>query len=838
MTLSQNVNELATRIATEINSVRDELASAPGIPGPQGETGPAGIPGPKGDKGDAGNDGAPGAPGAPGNDGAPGATGPAPFTIVGEYNNGADYGYGAAVYYQGGTYVRTGNPLNPGYPPTPGAVNGSWTPIADKGEAGAPGNDGAQGLKGDTGSAGAQGAPGAQGPKGDTGATGAAGPGYPAQVSNAGKLLGTNGTTPSWTSTIASPNFENGIKPSIGITLGSGTRGFSIYDGNSLSTEVSAQNIYFKGIQKAGNVWIGAKFDWGGFYPHSSTDGITWNNLGFAGNGNPFTNYSNNKVAYNGNCFIVVGGNYGGTAGIFKITNITDYAQITNPPTFSSLNWIADTTVTSYNGFFLVPDYTGSSLFYSTDGDNWNTATLPTAAQWTSTIYGAGKYVVVARDSQTAAYATIPSGPWTSITMPDNGYQSLIHDGSKFIAMGAGTLATSTDGVTWTSHSFTEYGTWNMAYSTGSYVATNIDSYVNYILTSTDGITWTQYFTPDAAYGHRSIGLVTTQPASGTLSIIGNSGASGQSLISTGAGIKWGSPASATPTVAGTVEGQVDTLNTALGKNALDTSILQNTNNIGVGQGALRYCTTGGGNVIASHAGTYITTGSGNVGVGDGTLYGMQTGNNNTAIGNYAASGASGSDCTAVGYYAGNRGGTGNSSFGAMAGMYTEGTNNTFLGTNAGKVPNTYYGFTNQNVTVIGANAFQSSKDVSNEITLGSSAVTTIRAAVTSITSLSDERDKTAIEPLTVGLDFVNELKPVQFEWNMRDGGKVGQLDAGFIAQDLVDAEDATGLADYLQLTMRENPEKLEATQGRLIPVLVKAIQELSAEVKALKEGN
>jgi hypothetical protein len=88
-----------------------------------------------------------------------------------------------------------------------------------------------------------------------------------------------------------------------------------------------------------------------------------------------------------------------------------------------------------------------------------------------------------------------------------------------------------------------------------------------------------------------------------------------------------------------------------------------------------------------------------------------------------------------------------------------------------------------------------------------------------------------------VGLDFVNELKPVQFEWNMRDGGKVGQLDAGFIAQDLVAAEDATGLADYLQLTMRENPEKLEATQGRLIPILVKAIQELSAEVKALKEG-
>lgn len=66
-----------------------------------------------------------------GQDGAPGTT---PFTILGEYNNGADYTYGDAVYYSGGTYVRTGNPNNPGYPPTPGSINESWTPIADKGD--------------------------------------------------------------------------------------------------------------------------------------------------------------------------------------------------------------------------------------------------------------------------------------------------------------------------------------------------------------------------------------------------------------------------------------------------------------------------------------------------------------------------------------------------------------------------------------------------------------------------------------------------------------------------------------------------------------------------------
>lgn len=76
--------------------------------------------------------------GTNGADGADGADGSTPFILIGPYDNGASYTLGVAVYYNGGTYVRTGNPLNPGYPPTLGAVNESWTPIAEKGEPGAP----------------------------------------------------------------------------------------------------------------------------------------------------------------------------------------------------------------------------------------------------------------------------------------------------------------------------------------------------------------------------------------------------------------------------------------------------------------------------------------------------------------------------------------------------------------------------------------------------------------------------------------------------------------------------------------------------------------------------
>ena len=88
--------------------------------------------------------GADGEPGLNGLEGETGPQGPAgedgatPFTLIGPYDNGASYNLGIAVYYNGGTYVRTGNPLNPGYPPTFGAVNESWTPIAEKGEPGTP----------------------------------------------------------------------------------------------------------------------------------------------------------------------------------------------------------------------------------------------------------------------------------------------------------------------------------------------------------------------------------------------------------------------------------------------------------------------------------------------------------------------------------------------------------------------------------------------------------------------------------------------------------------------------------------------------------------------------
>jgi hypothetical protein len=205
---------------------------------------------------------------------------------------------------------------------------------------------------------------------------------------------------------------------------------------------------------------------------------------------------------------------------------------------------------------------------------------------------------------------------------------------------------------------------------------------------------------------------------------------------------------------------------------------------------------------------------TGNVCVGSGTGSSMGDTVGNTFIGNSAGTN--------------NTSGLGNTAVGNSAGLsITTGNQNTFIGDNSGAA---FPSITGSNITCIGKESNPTLGTVSNQITLGNSAITTLRCAVTTITSLSDARDKKNIEESKYGLDLVESLKPVTFEWETRDGGKKDIKDLGFIAQDLKEVDD-----DYLGLVYDENPEKLEASYGRLIPVLVKAIQELSEEVKQLK---
>lgn len=232
------------------------------------------------------------------------------------------------------------------------------------------------------------------------------------------------------------------------------------------------------------------------------------------------------------------------------------------------------------------------------------------------------------------------------------------------------------------------------------------------------------------------------------------------------------------------------------------------------------------GTAVAGINNTYIGWGTGGMlnGSSNGnTLFGKQSGANIS----------SGSSNVSIGAAAGQliTTGTANVVVGTGAGQQVTGNNNVFLGHIAGGTTTT-----GTNNIVLGYQSNAAAATTSNSITLGSSDHNVLRCAVTSITSLSDARDKKEVKDLNVGLEFIDGLRPVTFVWNDRDeNGKHDIADFGFIAQELKSAEEAVEMSEVLKLVYDENPEKLEASYGKLIPILVKAIQELSTELKALK---
>jgi trimeric autotransporter adhesin len=225
-----------------------------------------------------------------------------------------------------------------------------------------------------------------------------------------------------------------------------------------------------------------------------------------------------------------------------------------------------------------------------------------------------------------------------------------------------------------------------------------------------------------------------------------------------------------------------------------------------------------GNSIIGTFAGGSITTGSSNVCIGKSSGSHITTGAGNVYIGN-----GTGSNVNPIG---------GNTFVGNQAGSSVAGANNTLIGAYAGSGGAS----TNSEIICIGSGAVPSTSSVVSEITLGNSGILALRCAVTSITSLSDARDKKDVTDLRAGLDFVKGLRPVEFVWDDREEyGKHDVADFGFIAQDLKAAQEDAELADVLKLVYESNPEKLEASYGKLVPILVKAVQELAAKVEQLE---
>jgi hypothetical protein len=118
-----------------------------------------------------------------------------------------------------------------------------------------------------------------------------------------------------------------------------------------------------------------------------------------------------------------------------------------------------------------------------------------------------------------------------------------------------------------------------------------------------------------------------------------------------------------------------------------------------------------------------------------------------------------------------------------------------------------------------------------NRVIIGSTATTNAYVKV-AWTVVSDERDKTEITALPVGLDFVSKLEPISYRFKeSRDSDiAVGNTHYGFSAQQVLEVEGENPV-----VVDTEDLDRLKITDSKMIPILVQAIKELSNKLEAVE---
>lgn len=284
--------------------------------------------------------------------------------------------------------------------------------------------------------------------------------------------------------------------------------------------------------------------------------------------------------------------------------------------------------------------------------------------------------------------------------------------------------------------------------------------------------------------------------------------------------------------------------NTAIGGQALQNNTTAN-NNTAIGRYSLAANTTGYSNTsIGESALIYNSTGHSNVAIGNHVLGYNSTGDYNVGIGVNAIFDVNGNENVAIGYSAMEdcSAGNNNTVLGSQAVRNTwNGSNNTVVGAGTSF---SIIGGTYNNSAMLG---YQTIATASNQVNLGNSSVTAIRGQVP-FSTYSDGRIKDNVKEDVVGLEFINLLRPVTYNFNIDREHKIlgiedsknytGKYDlekikfSGFIAQEV---EQAAKKIDYnFSGVKAPNHEKdlYTVSYAEFVVPLVKSVQELDQKVK------
>jgi len=331
-----------------------------------------------------------------------------------------------------------------------------------------------------------------------------------------------------------------------------------------------------------------------------------------------------------------------------------------------------------------------------------------------------------------------------------------------------------------------------------------------------------------------------------------------------------------------------------IGHQALSAASSSGLYNIAIGSASLGSCTSGSSTVaVGRRAGAGITTATGNTAVGTDAMVGSGTaitGSNNVAVGNSASANiTTGYQNVSIGVSAGTVLSTGfnNVFIGRFAAqLATTGAGNVAIGEQSLSAVTTGNYNTAVGVGTVGGAAYTNTSMFgyaatvtgSNQVQLGDSNTTTY--VYGTVQNRSDARDKADVRDTALGLEFINALRPVDFRWDLRDdyrstppetpaddateeeraahaealqewreanslnnlqndgSKKRTRFHHGLIAQEVKAACDAAGVdfGGYQDHSVKGGEDVLSIGYEELVAPLIKAVQQLSAEVKQLKQ--
>jgi len=312
--------------------------------------------------------------------------------------------------------------------------------------------------------------------------------------------------------------------------------------------------------------------------------------------------------------------------------------------------------------------------------------------------------------------------------------------------------------------------------------------------------------------------------------------------------------------------------NIAIGYNAMAGAVAGGEFNIAIGSEALDALTSGDSNTaIGYNAGSALTSPSGNTILGSGAAAAATTSEDNVVIGKDAASQATftGDDNVVIGKDAGsdNTSAYNNVLVGKDAGKsISTGGGNVCIGKASGQDPGSTPITTGTDNIFIGNGTNTQASNGVNAIGIGtnftvaannfsfgkqSNVVSNVFTSDANWARSSDERLKTNITGVSWdSLDFINAIRPVTFTWKNSNAvpTDMDEYDAnknhmdtttvidGLIAQEVKTAMDAHNMTNFSGWKTNSLGTQTLSKEAFVIP-LIKAIQELSAKVKALEEA-